>query len=310
MAKMQVMVLGCNGQLGHELVRQLGEEAVPKPREVLDITNLKAVRELLPHVRPNLVINCTGITSPTQCDRNRGKAYRVNVEAVDNLLKTCAITGIPLMQISCDQVFGADSARRTPYTETDCVGPVNYYGTTKVAAEHSVMRLGQCMCPEYWKAGFRYWVIRTSMLYERPWRQSQNWVYGMLQFAQNRRDGILELSGDVYRSPTYAPHLAKALIWIARHHREVVSGIYHIANAGAPSLYEVGTAVSSASRVGLNLGLTDKESYCRRHGRDASSVPEYTALNCDKFNEISPVVLPDWRDALDEFAMEWDGVEE
>lgn len=306
MQKMQVMILGCNGQLGHELVRQLGEEAVPKPHEVLDVTNLAAVRELLEHVRPSAVVNCAAISSPTACERNRNEAWKVNVSAVDHLVKTCAGQGIPYMHISCDQVYGADLSRNKPYTETDPTGPMNYYGVTKLSAEHAVLRLGQCMCPEYWSAGFRYWVIRTSMLYERPWRSSNNWIYQMLQFGEYRRDSHLALPNDVYRSPTYAPHLAKALIWLLHHHKEVVSGVYNLANQGAPSLYEIGTCLSMASKSGIKTSLTDRNTYARTHGRDPNSMPQYTALDSSKFNEISPIQLPYWQDALDEFALEWE----
>lgn len=306
MSKTRAMILGCNGQLGHELVRQLGEDCIPKPREVLDVTDFKAVRALLTHVRPGVVVNCAGVTSPTACERNRPLAWKVNVEAADNLVKVCALLGLPYVHVSCDQVYGANGGRAAPYTETDVPGPVNYYGVTKLSAEHAVLRLAQCMCPEFWKAGFKYWVIRTSMLYERPWRRSSNWVYQMTQFGVSRKASELTLPSDVYRSPTYAPHLAKALVWMMRHRDEIVSGIYNIANTGTPSLFEIGSLLAVTAKNGLNISLTDRERYAKLHGRNPESMPTYTGLDCNKFNEISAVPMPTWQEGIDEFSKNWE----
>ena len=305
MAKLQVLVLGCNGQLGHELVRQLGDDCIPKPRDVLDVTDFKATRELITSIRPTALINCAAETSVAACEKNRLASWRLNADAADNIVKSCALAGVPYMHISCDQVYGLDNWHRKPYTETDIPGPCNYYGMSKLAAEHAVLRLGQCMCPEYWKAGFQYWIIRTSMLYERPWRLSNNWLYQTLKFGENRRSEELALPTDVFRSPTYAPHLAQALVWMLKHHKEVVSGIYHIASTGGPSVYEIGSILSMSSKGGIKLKMTDRVTYAKTHGRDPATMPEYTVLDSSKFNEISPnqIRIPDWQQGVEEFAL-------
>jgi dTDP-4-dehydrorhamnose reductase len=309
MAKLQVLILGCNGQVGYELMQQLGDSCVPKPKEVLDVTNHKEVRELITRTKPTVVINCAANTSPTYCEKNKIPAWRVNAEAVDNMVKSCAISGIPFMHISCDQVFGADLAHKVPYYETDAIGPVNYYGITKMAAEHAVLRLGQCFCPDYWKAGFRYWVIRTSMLYERPWRSGTNWVYDMMLKGEQRRSSDVSLPIDVFRSPTYVPHFVKSLVWMCKHHREITSGIYNIASKGSPSLYDIGVELSIASKHGIRLNMTDRTAYARMHGRDPLSVPQYTALDSSKFAEISSITVPNWQAGIEEFAAAWEAPE-
>jgi dTDP-4-dehydrorhamnose reductase len=301
MAKLQALVVGCNGQLGNELVRQLGDDCIPKPHDVLDVTDFKAVRELIRHVRPTVLINCAAETSISTCEKNRLQSWRLNADAVDNMVKSCALNGIPYMHISCDQVYGLDTFHRKPYTETDVPGPCNYYGMSKLAAEHAVLRLGQCMCPDYWKAGFKYWVIRTSMLYERPWRQHNNWVYQMYRFGETRKSTELSLPTDIFRSPTYAPHLATSLIWMLRHHKECVSGLYHVAAEGGPSLYEIGSILSLNSRNGIKLKMTDRNTYCKFNGREPLTMPEYTVLDSSKFNEISPIQIPNWQQGIEEF---------
>lgn len=305
MEKMQVMVLGCNGQVGRELVYQLGEECVPKTHEVLDVTDHEQVMELVSHARPSVVVNCAGITSPTICEKNKEEAWLVNANAVDNMIKSCAIVGIPFMQIGCDQVFGADAERNTPYLETDAVGPVNYYGVTKVAAEHAMFRLAQSLIADYSKPGFRYWNIRTSMLYERPWRNAHNWVYQIMSFGSRSRATEISLPIDVFRSPTYVPHFVKALIWFLRHGQEILSGIYHIASPGGPSLYELGFQLASEFDDQIAVKRVSREAYAKLHGRVPSSMPKYTVLDDSKFREISPIRLPSWELGIEEFVRDW-----
>src|SRR5207237_9205229 len=71
-----------------------------------------------------------------------------------DLAAICGDLGATLAHFSSDYVFGLDPCRRTPYAETDPPGPVNVYGTSKVAGEY----LLRCCCP-------KHFVIRTCGLY-------------------------------------------------------------------------------------------------------------------------------------------------
>jgi dTDP-4-dehydrorhamnose reductase len=121
-----------------------------------------------------------------------------------------------------------------------------------------------------------------------------------------RKDNHLSLPNDVFRSPTYAPHLATALVWMLKHHKEMVSGIYNVVNTGSPSLFEIGSNLSMSSKSGINITIADRDTYAKTHGREPSSMPKYTALDGSKFGDISPIKLPSWQEAIDEFASAWE----
>src|ERR1700739_1269018 len=105
----KVLITGAAGQLGKELERQLGPlRAIPRPHEVFDITNLAAIREWLPILNPDVVINCAAYTNPILAEQHPEDCWRVNALAVGNLARTCADAGIPFVHISSDYVFGQD----------------------------------------------------------------------------------------------------------------------------------------------------------------------------------------------------------
>jgi len=303
----QYLITGANGQLGMELVRQLGEESViAKPRETFNVSDMTKVKELIPLLRPAAVIHTAAMTDWVTAEQKRDECWRTNLQGTDNLVKVCALHGIPFVHISCDSVFGANRDPR-PRTETDPVVPCHQLAVTKACAEHAVLRLGQCVCPEFWQKGFRYWVIRTGLLYERPWRQNQNLVSRILRQADNRRGEEVSLASDMIFTPTYAPHLAKALVWLVRHYREMPSGVYHVGNLGHCSAYQFGQEISSNSRRPLKIRSTTREQMSQAFGGwDARLLPYHTALDCSKFADVVPIPLPDWREGVEQFSLDYE----
>jgi len=263
------LITGAAGQLGHELVRQLGESAIPKTRESLDLTDLTKVREIISMLRPDAVIH----TATTNCPNAK------------HLFHACAQNSVPIMHISCDRVFENCGATK-PLTEDDAICPYTKEGAFKAFTEHTFLNL--CNCPQYWKDGFKCWMIRTGTLYERPWRQRQNIVQDILSAYEARRR-VENLDVSRISSVTYIPHLAKALLWIADHRRDVPTGIYHIANQGEMSAYDVGRHIASGVKTPFEVS-------------PAPAGPRiYTALDCSKFQKLSGLRMPTCSSALDAF---------
>ena len=123
----QYLVIGGNSRIGKELCGQLEDDAIAKTKESLDITELSQTKEVLKLLKPDVVINAAGYMDWVSAERDDRYCWRVNTEAVDNLAKCCAFLKLPLLHVSDARVFGQDRTRKKPYTESDCVGPVNAY---------------------------------------------------------------------------------------------------------------------------------------------------------------------------------------
>ena len=79
-------------------------------------------------VRPNVVINCAALTDVDYCELNHELADAVNVGIVRNIVRT--ISPSTRLQVSTDQVYSGENCNNSE----DKVGPINVYGTTKLAS--------------------------------------------------------------------------------------------------------------------------------------------------------------------------------
>ena len=142
------LVTGCNGQLGSEMRRLLGDRADYTDRNILDITNPEAVRLVVNPERYQAVINCAAYTAVDKAEEDSDLAAKINIEGPANL----AATGVPLIHISTDYVF--DGKNYVPYIETDPTRPKSVYGCTKLEGEKIIMSRASTAV-----------IIRTSWLY-------------------------------------------------------------------------------------------------------------------------------------------------
>lgn len=298
----QCLILGSSGQVGKALHKVLGEYAMAKTKDNLDISDGVAVGELLDYLRPDVVVNAASYTNAVTAEANQDDAWRPNTLGADNVAKACALRNIPLIYISCDQVFGADDKRRKTYTEEDATGPTSYMGTTKLGGETAILRIASII-ENAKMAKWPFWIIRTSCVFEEPWRNSRNDIFQMMQLTRLRgKMTPLPLPLDVTRSPTYAPHLAQALAWLTQHHDEVQTGIYHVANSGRPAtMVDIGFHLSIETQSRFRAEATNRDEYVKHLGCSSGVMPRYTALNTTKFSDICPYEFPTWQEALEEY---------
>lgn len=298
-----ILILGASGQVGQELQRQLPpERVISRAREMVNVTNHAMVRNFIEAVKPRIVINAAS-TNVYRSVPSPDEHWRVNAMAVDNLVKVCAINRVALIQLSTSDVFGRSDHDR-PHVELDPIGPIGEYSASKAAGEHSVLSVGNFPCPEF--VDFKYWLIRTSCLFARPRDHGLNFLQLTLDSMMRSRSPR-EIPTDVFRSATYVPHLAQQLVWLADNYLGVPSGIYHIANAGAPSLYdlvrETRRYVSDRNSAPLLEGKRDQ--FAKDANLAKQEVPKNGLLDCSAWDNISPIPLKPWEQAVREFSREY-----
>jgi dTDP-4-dehydrorhamnose reductase len=140
---MRVLIVGCNGLLGQNLLRTapsghslIGIARHPKAvlserlgayhaRDITDPATWEFVRDVL---KPDFIFNAAAYTDVDGCERDPDTARRVNRDAV----RAMAQTGIPLVHLSTDYVFDGAAG---PYSEEDAVDPISAYGRIKLESE-------------------------------------------------------------------------------------------------------------------------------------------------------------------------------
>lgn len=145
--KHKILITGAKGFLGKKLEAILEREykVIGLSRhggancEHIDLLNYQQLEAFIELKKPTIIIHTVAIADPETCDTDKKTAYRINVEATENLCKICSKRGIKIIFISTDYVFDGES--KYPYQSDDIRKPKNYYGYTKVLAEDLVKEL-------------------------------------------------------------------------------------------------------------------------------------------------------------------------
>ena len=252
---MKILVTGANGLLGQELIKQLinqgkheviassrGESRLPLSLKVkyydLDITYAASVFKVIEEVQPQLLIHAAAMTQVDDCEENKQHCYNTNVGASRFLIDACKPFDTRFIYISTDFVFDGLSG---PYSEESQPAPVNYYGSTKLAAENAVR-----------ESGLSWTIIRTVLVYGNSTDASRTnlitWVKKNLESGNP-----IKVVSDQWRTATYVEDLATGILLAVEKNAE---GVFHISGKDMLTPFEM--AIKTADMLGLDRSLIEK----------------------------------------------------
>lgn len=284
---MRILITGCRGQLGTELLKQLAagrSELGPLPAicngayvkgvdiDDFDLSDKAAVYEHLDEESYNLVVNCAAFTNVDGCEASPDAAYAANAIAVRNLAEACGRTETKLVHLSTDYVF--DGAADTPYREYDLPAPRTVYGKTKLAGEQFALQ--RCR---------RCFIIRTQWLYGY---HGKNFVKTIMQAA--REKGSVMVVNDQFGCPTNAVDVAHHILKIAASDRY---GVYHCANHGVASWYEFTRKIVRLAGIDAEVRPCTTAEFPRPAPR-----PAYSALDNMVLRITAGDGMRSWQDAV------------
>jgi dTDP-4-dehydrorhamnose reductase len=249
-----ILVTGGDGQLGRAVVdvaAARGLRAVGLGRVELDVLDAARVRSVIEQTRPRVVVHCAAWTAVDDAQAERAAAFALNEQATHHVAEAAAAAGSQLAVVSTDYVFAG--TQPDGYVESDAVDPVNVYGASKLAGERAAVAAHPGAL-----------VARTAWLFAD---EGANFVRTILRLAAGR-DSI-EVVTDQVGSPTYAPHLAAALLdCIALE----LTGIAHLAGAPSASWFEVAGAAVDAAGLDCRVLPTTSDRFPRPAPRPACSI--------------------------------------
>jgi dTDP-4-dehydrorhamnose reductase len=283
MRENKTIVIGCNGQLGTDLLRCFSENVVALTHDDLEITNANDVVALFRDVKPSLVVNTAAFHQTARCDQYPAKAYEVNAVGAVNLAKACELVDALLVHISTDYVF--DGAKGAPYVETDPVRPLSVYGLSKAAGEAAVMNYCR-----------RHYVVRSCGLYGRvPSRaKGDNFITKVLRTAQNL--GEVTVVDDEIVTPTWTLSLARQIRRLCEAESSIRYGIVHASDEGQCSWYEFTAEIFRLTRTAAVLkpvSVAESRPDVRR--------PRYSVLENRALNDARANIMQTWRSSLAQY---------
>ncbi|MCD7843572.1 MAG: dTDP-4-dehydrorhamnose reductase [Clostridiales bacterium] len=269
----KIWIVGVKGHVGSalmELLNRKSYELLPTDKDQVDVTDRDEVRMFMQRNRPDVVINCAGITDPQQCENNPDEAYRVNALGARNIAAEAEPVNCKVIQFSTDDVF--DLNKSFPYTEFDVAMPNNVYGKSKYAGERMIVSLST-----------RYVIVRSSWVYGI----GKDFVNTVLEAADSGAE--LRVPINQIACPTSAAELAKV---IKQFIDQDIYGIYHAVCKGSCSRYEFAQEILRLTGKTANLVPVDSD-----HGmRPKYSVLDNMMLRLEGLEEPK-----DWKTALADY---------
>ncbi len=274
--EISILVIGCRGQLGTELMSALRCHRVTGVDiDTLDITDIDAVRRFFDLYGFDIVINCAAFVAVDAAESRPDECAALNDTAVATLCNACKRQHSRMIHISTDYVF--DGKASVPYTEDEPTAPTTVYGATKLAGEHHVKQL----------LGNDGMVIRTAWLYSS---HGNNFVKTMQRLGRERER--VNVVVDQIGSPTSAASLAGAIATIIDSNKWQ-GGIYHYTDEGVASWYDLAVAVMELSGLSCQVMPVNTDEYPTTAVR-----PRYSVLDKHKIRDTYGVETPHWRLAL------------
>lgn len=282
----RILITGGNGMLARAFEKRLAPlnlNVIVADRYMLDVTDEASCVYFFEQMRPTLVINCAAYTKVDLAEKERDLADAVNGDAVQHLAALCQNTGAMLVHFSTDYVF--DGSLTRPLQPDDPVGPLSYYGRSKLRGE----RFLQTFAPRRWL------LIRTAWLYgpEGPCFPAT-----MLKLAREGKP--LKVVDDQHGTPTFTYDLVDATLELI--HREAPSGIWHLTNSGETTWYDFTAAILEEFRLMTELSRTSSAEW-KKLKPDAAIRPTYSVLDLTPYESTTRQQMPQWREALHRYRL-------
>ncbi len=277
----RILLIGGSGQLGTALRAELSGAEISAPAHVAFDLVSDDPAALLDGAKYDLAINCAAFHNVDLCEREPDKAFAANTLAVDGFARACAQRDIAFMTISTDYVFDGTAPR--PYRESDATGPRTAYGVSKLGGELLTRRSGP-----------KHYVIRTSGVFGTTGTSSKGYTLINKVLGQAERGEPTRMVADMTFSPSYAPHVARAIHGLID---AQAYGMHHVTNAGACTWFEFVQA--TFVKAGLRNAEIEPVPYASFN--NPVQRPMYSALDNTTFAKLGLPPLPRWQTALDEF---------
>ena len=289
---LRILLLGVNGQLGHELRRVLESLGVviALARTDADFGNPESLRDVVRKVEPDILVNAAAYTAVDKAEAEPDLAMTINAIAPGVLAEEAEALGACLVHYSTDFVF--DGRRDHAYSENMQTNPLSAYGRSKLAGEIEVAN--SCR---------RHLIFRTSWVYGI---HGNNFLKTMLRLAAERDS--LSIVADQTGAPTCAAMIAETTAVVLRAMELAPAGderwgIYNLVAEGKTSWFAYARYVIEQAQIkGFGLRVSAENVLPIRTAEYPLPAvrPANSVLDTEKLRETFGLTLPCWKTGVDQ----------
>ena len=200
--------------------------------------NSKRLKEILISRKIDTIINCSGLTSVEECEKNKIMAYELNTFLPSQIARVSNQLNISFVHISTDHLFDGE---KFLYEENHVTNPLNIYASTKEKGEVSVLN-----------ANPKSLIIRTNFFGNGPDYKNSFSDTIIKSLKDGRR---IKLFSDVYYTPIIINELSKVVLKLIEGNS---SGIFNVSSNERISKYDFGIMIAKNFKFAKDLIIRDK----------------------------------------------------
>lgn len=279
---MRILVVGANGMIGNEVYHYLNGQtdwsvfgtvrAISNSglfsRSLMknlignvELTNQDVLISTLEKVKPDVVINCAGLTKHKAEAEIPLEILPINGLFPHRLANLCDLVGARLIHISTDCVFSGEKGN---YTEDDFADANDFYGRSKVFGEVQ---------------SNTHLTLRISTI-----GHELNTNYGLLEWFLSQKqkcDGFTKAIFSGFPTVVFAQILAEFVI-----PNKELTGLYHVASDPIAK-YDLLNLIAQKYKKDIEI-IPNENAVIDR------------SLNCQRFNCVTGYTPMSWSDMIDQ----------
>lgn len=270
----KTLITGADGAVGSYV-----DFGIKTNKHLLDVTYLKEVLTVCKKFRPAIILHLAAETDVDRCQRDPQHAYLVNSIGTYNMALVAKELRAKLIYISTAGVF--DGNKNSAYVEEDEPKPPNYYGHSKFLGELAVRGMLK-----------NYLIVRVCWVMGGGPDKDQKFVAKIINQLKNPKIEEVKAITDQVGSPTFAKDLIAAIKILISENK---NGLFHLANTGIVSRYDVAKFIVDVLRPEVTVSPVDSSYF----NLDAQRTKNEGLIS--KVNLMRP-----WQKALEEYLeTEW-----
>ena len=282
---MKTLIIGCNGQLGHDMVSVFKTEGhlvqgidIPD----IDITNTSSVETALKQSNPDIIINCAAYTAVDDCENSKETAFSVNAEGIATIAQAAKSIDTPVVHFSTDYVF--DGLKKSPYIESDTPNPHSVYGKSKLEGERELSRITD-----------KHYIFRIAWLHGK---HGNNFAKTIRRVAVQKlkSNEPLKVVNDQFGTPTYTKSICKQILPVIATSNY---GVYHCTNEGECTWFDFAKYITQSLNIDIEILPCTTAEFPRPAPR-----PPYSVLENNHLKSLGLNNMPHWKEAFQAFIEE------
>jgi dTDP-4-dehydrorhamnose reductase len=272
---MKILIIGSSGALGRELfnylkIKKMNVYNNGLIKRKLNLTLYKNSLSILKKIKPEIIINCTGVTNIDQCEKDKKLAISVHKNLLNNIFKAEKKLKLKTFTIhfSTDHIYDNKDGRLNNEKQKPVL--YNFYSKSKIISENICLKKNSL-------------ILRTNFFgnFLTNKKSFDQWIMSIV-----KKKKTLNLANDVFFSPLSISSISH-IIYQILNKKKFLKGVFNLGSKNGMSKF-----LFAKNFLKFNNIKVFKYKKCKIKDLTEAKRPKNMMLDVSKFEKNFNIKLP------------------